>query len=176
MSRAEHLAGELGNVARFLEQMAGAAGLTPDVVEVLKAAAQTTTTACGELTRLDRLVADQTAAAFAELDIGATDLPYAEPDDAPPRPTFALDGRDVTIVDHIDARALVAEPNGLPLPVLLLTFHVSGLTVDGRPTVQQVAELAFVGTIDSMRKLGKLVRDASNGAANRAELLGGRAN
>lgn len=93
------------------------------------------------------------------------DLAY---EDTPqPVPPFTLDGRDVIVADTITARAMVgADPEGrIQIPTLLLTFAV------GRPGAppDTVAEVAFIATPATLRKAGVLIRDAANGAANRAE-------
>jgi hypothetical protein len=93
-------------------------------------------------------------------------------EDMPERIPFRIDDRDIGMADHVIARALVAEVPFGRLPVLLLTFEV---TVPGRtpgqrtPTLRPVAEVGLILDPAHMRKAGTIIRDAANGAANRAE-------
>lgn len=99
------------------------------------------------------------------------DLPY---EGTPETVTFSLEGRDIVIADTITVRALVAgddgQTMGLRMPVVLMTFGVGR----SNATPHEVAEIAFVGTPAGVRKMGVLVRDGANGAANRAETMKGR--
>lgn len=75
-------------------------------------------------------------------------------------------GDDLVPCDQVTARAAAADLPGLGIvPVLILNF---GQSTPGRAP-HPVARVAVLLTPDAMRKVGKVVRDAANGAANAAE-------
>lgn len=94
-----------------------------------------------------------------------TDLDYEE------NPAGAPVEVDVTMIaaDTVVARAGVQqhELGGalLTVPVLLLDFAQGRL--DGPPAHQ--VSVGLLGTPEGLRKAGKVIRDAANGAANAAE-------
>lgn len=94
------------------------------------------------------------------------DLPFA--DAGPP---VQVDGGRLTPADHVDASAaIITDPDGLipqPIPALVLRF---GLGKPGHPP-EPVAEIALLAEPDTMRKVGKLLRDTANAAANKTEAL-----
>lgn len=97
-----------------------------------------------------------------------TDLPYeALPDDIPAslRRRFGLD-EDTTVADTVVVKSLRLEGNtaGLPLsaPGLLHEFSIGLPNASPIP----VAKILFLGSPESMRSYGRLVRDSANGAAN----------
>lgn len=77
-----------------------------------------------------------------------------------------LDG--YAIADNVVARAAVLQATSGPVDVavaaLLLEFSI-GDPINGPQTTAQVA---FLAPADVMRRVGVLLRDAANGAANRA--------
>lgn len=103
------------------------------------------------------------------------DLPFTEvPSDAAQlaadavRTQFGLDD-DLIIADHVVMKA--AWLNGMSghvkvkVPLLLHEFQIG---VPGHPP-ENVARVAFIGDVKSMRAYGRLARDSANGAANAAE-------
>lgn len=93
-------------------------------------------------------------------------LPYEEV----PGPPIMLDlgGRELHVVDQVAARAAaVMDADGrvtLRLATLLLSFGQG--QSDG--SVREVAEVAVVASPAAMRKIGVVLRDTANGAANAA--------
>lgn len=98
----------------------------------------------------------------------ALDLEHEDIPDGPLK--WSLDGRDVVIADHVVARSLVSYGVGdvgkVSIPVLHLTFAVG---VPGAPP-NEVAEIGLIGSPEGIRRIGKLLRDTANSAANAAEL------
>lgn len=100
----------------------------------------------------------------------ALDLAY---EDVPGGPIpLSVDGRQVQWADHVTVRSCVVGGEGsgigVVLPAAIFTFQL-GSTV-GPPF--DVAEVALVGSPETMRTVGRLVRDSCNGAANAAERAG----
>lgn len=96
-----------------------------------------------------------------------TDLPFEEVPDGPVMMRTA-DGQ-IPCADSVVARAIVFDGRQgaaiVRVPGLLLELQV-GQPGDAPRTFYQCA---IVGTPEIMRKLGKLLRDTANGAANAAE-------
>jgi hypothetical protein len=95
------------------------------------------------------------------------DLPYEE---VPDRDFPVINGlEDAHIVDNVTARSAVAPMHSgrltIKVPILLLDF--SRGRPSGPPT--PVVKVAFLSDPVVMRKVGKLLRDTANGAANAAE-------
>lgn len=106
------------------------------------------------------------------------DLPYEDvaPDLAEAaaenlRRSFGIDG-DVLIADHVVARALTLDGRSGPVrvtfPAVLNEFQVG---VAGKSPVP-IAKVLFVGSGESVRGYGRLLRDTSNGAVNAAARAG----
>lgn len=99
----------------------------------------------------------------------ALDLPYEEIP-AGPIP-LTIGGEEIAWADHIHARSAVVGGSSLganlrvALPAVFFTFEI------GNPKGQPwpVSEVAFVGPPDVLRKVGRVLRDTCNGAANAAE-------
>ena len=100
----------------------------------------------------------------------AVDLPY---ESVPGGPIpLTLNGGEVTWADHLTARSVIVEAHGMGgvavrAPAVIFTFQV-GSSVSA-PT--DVTEVAYVGTPETMRQLGRILRDTCNGAANAAERI-----
>lgn len=110
---------------------------------------------------------DEYGACFA--DPSALDLPY---EDVPAGPIpLTINGAEVAWADHLHCRAAVVkgESHGFGLwtvlPTVIFTFEIGNTKGLPRP----VTEVAFVGSPEGLRKLGKVLRDTCNGAANAAE-------
>ena len=108
----------------------------------------------------------------AWLEHSRVDLPF-EPVD--PVVQFDFGDRQWTIADNFYVRALVVVGDvaggvSVELPMLLLTFFVSGSGADGASSVRQVAEIGYVADAIGLRRFGTLIRDAAFGAAKRAVL------
>lgn len=77
---------------------------------------------------------------------------------------------DVLPADHVVAKATVLSGDAGPLkiaaPGLLLEFASSGT---GR--VEPVVKVLFFGDSQTMRAMGRLLRDTANGAANAADRM-----
>jgi hypothetical protein len=124
----------------------------------------------------DRPMGDHTLREWSEcMGTMTTDLPFEQvPDDlagnaaAAVREQFGLDP-NVIVADHVVVKAATLDGHGgavrVRLPALLHEFQVG---IAGRPPVE-VAKVAFIGGVDSMRAYGRLTRDSANGAANAAE-------
>ncbi len=85
---------------------------------------------------------------------------------------LTLNGGEVTWADHLTARSVIVEAHGMGgvavrAPAVIFTFQV-GSSVSA-PT--DVTEVAYVGTPETMRQLGRILRDTCNGAANAAERI-----
>ncbi len=96
-----------------------------------------------------------------------SDLDYEDVPDGP-IPVPGLDGS--LVADSVVARATVFTGEGeggakVVGPAVVLSFSTG--VAGGVP--DPVVTVVFVGSPDGMRRFGKLVRDASNGAANAAE-------
>lgn len=98
-----------------------------------------------------------------------TDLAYEEVPDGP-IPLY-VDGNPLKWADHLYARSAVVGGQSLGanlklvMPTVIFNFqfgNTKGQNID-------VAEVAFVGSPETLRKLGKVLRDTCNGAANAAE-------
>lgn len=96
-----------------------------------------------------------------------TDLPFEE---IPDGPVMMRTGEEeIPCADSIVARAVVFDGRQgaaiVRMPALLLDLQV------GQPGLapRTFYRTAIVSTPDTMRKIGKLLRDTANGAANAAE-------
>lgn len=100
------------------------------------------------------------------LGVPSVDLGF-EPTTEPTAVKWTLGDRDVVVCDHVIARALVATDPGskIIVPLLHLEFLIGK---PGAPPAP-LGEVAIVGETDGLRKIGKLLRDTANGAANAAE-------
>lgn len=102
------------------------------------------------------------------LRVVTTDLPYEEVPGGP-IPLY-VDGNPFTWADHLTARSVVLSGEGrglgrVVLPGVVFTFtfgNAKGLPIP-------VTEVAYVGSPEGLRKLGRVLRDTCNGAANAAE-------
>jgi hypothetical protein len=99
----------------------------------------------------------------------AMDLPY---EDVPGGPIpLTINGAHLAWADHLHARAAVVAGESLGanlrlrLPTVIFTFEVG----NPRGPAHPVTEVAFVGNPEGLRKLGRVIRDTCNGAANAAE-------
>jgi hypothetical protein len=103
-----------------------------------------------------------------------TDLPYEDvaPDLAAAateniRASFGSDG-DVIVADHIVARALTFDGHAGPVRLVYPgVLHEFAVGVPGQPPAV-VAKVLFMGSEESVRAYGRLLRDTSNGAVNAA--------
>lgn len=120
----------------------------------------------------DRVSGDHTLREWAAcLGSVTLDLPYEDvPADsvaARMRDTFGI-APDVVVADHVNVRALVltgsAGAVGIALPALEHTFQI------GKPgqAPADVAKVLFLGSEESVRGYGRLIRDSANGAVNAA--------
>jgi hypothetical protein len=94
-----------------------------------------------------------------------TDIPY-EP--VPDGPIDIGAAGQFPMADHVNLRSFVflESPPGLgPLGGVIFTFQMGN--PDGPPL--NVADVLYVGTPEVLRKLGTLLRDTLNGAANAVE-------
>lgn len=96
------------------------------------------------------------------------DLPY---EDVPAGPIpLTVDGVDMPWGDHLTARACVvggdtASALRLLMPAVIFTLQFG----NPRGAPVDVGQFGFVGSPEGVRKLGKVLRDTCNGAANAAE-------
>ena len=83
--------------------------------------------------------------------------------------TVEYGGRDLPMADHVGVKAgAIASAIGLT-PCLVFDFGLYAGASPGPATVEPVTSVVFLaGSPDVMRRLGKLVRDGANTAANRA--------
>lgn len=89
-----------------------------------------------------------------------------------------FEDRELVIADHVSVVSAAGEVRPLGMqpiytPTLVFRFASSA----GNPlSPEPVAEVAFIGTSEGVRSLGRLVRDSANSAANKAEVRqrGGR--
>jgi len=108
---------------------------------------------------------DEWAACLGTL---AVDLPY---ESVPGGPIpLSVDGAKMMLADHLTVRSAVVVSPGqgeiaMLVPAVIFTFGVG----DPAGPPNDVAEIAQVGTPETMRKLGRIIHDACNGAANTAE-------
>lgn len=128
---------------------------------------------CG-LDDCGKVVGDHTMREWAEhVDRLDHDLPYEEIPGGPIH-LSDTDGSPLPVADNVTARASVMTAKSGPLdvfvPVLILEFAI-GHPVNGP---QPVGRIGVLGPPDVMRRIGKLLRDSANGAANAAERAGGR--
>ena len=80
-----------------------------------------------------------------------------------------LDGMNLTLADHITMRAtvLAADSGQMRIATPLLVFDFARGVLGTTP--EPVARVGLLASVELMRKVGKLVRDAAYGAANAAE-------
>ena len=79
-------------------------------------------------------------------------------------------GTETHWADHLHARAAVVGGGAgsqlrVAMPAVIFTFEIGNPSGLPRP----VTEVAFVGPPETVRTLGKVLRDTCNGAANAAE-------
>ena len=97
----------------------------------------------------------------------ALDLGYEE---APAGPIpLTVQGDEIAWADHLHARSCIVGGLGpnltVQFPAVIFTFELGNPRGEPHP----VTEVAFVGNPDGLRRLGKVLRDTCNGAANAAE-------
>ena len=97
------------------------------------------------------------------------DLPYENVPDGPI--PLTINGEEMAWADHVHCRAALVEGCSfgsnirMSLPTVIFTFEIG----NPRGPAIPITEVAFVGTPEGLRRLGKVVRDTCNGAANAAE-------
>lgn len=104
---------------------------------------------------------------FAHMTKPGEDLRY---EDNPTGPVYRDGDQTTPLADHLTCSALVLEggPNG-PMPAVKFEFS----TRSGGKLVP-VGSVVFIGSEVVIRKIGKLVRDTSNGAINAVNRVKGR--
>ena len=99
----------------------------------------------------------------------ALDLPYEEVPGGPI--PLSVNGNPIAWADHLHCRSAVIGGQSLGanlkmlLPTVIFTFEIGN--PKGLPW--PITEVAFIGSPETLRKLGKVIRDTCNGAANAAE-------
>ncbi|MCU1488248.1 MAG: hypothetical protein JWN67_4994 [Actinomycetia bacterium] len=84
---------------------------------------------------------------------------------------LAFQGRQIPMADHVSVVSAASEVRPLGMkPLYMPTIIFEFASSAGNPLVpESVTRVAYLGTAEGVRAMGRLVRDSSNAAASKAE-------